>query len=97
MTEYQKMHNGMIYDTQAPELGQVQKHSHRLCEQYNRLGVDDEQQKKEILAQLFPEDDFGDYRAMEAPIFIDNCRVIWILPTDKLYQIMEIILIYTRK
>lgn len=78
MTEYQKMHNGMIYDTQDPELGQVQKHSHRLCEQYNRLGVDDEQQKKEILAQLFPEDDFGDYRAMETPIFIDNCREIHI-------------------
>ena len=33
MTEYQKMHNGMIYDTQDAELVQVQKHSHRLCEQ----------------------------------------------------------------
>ena len=44
MTEYQKMQNGMIYDTQDKEPGQVQKHSHRLCEQYNRLGVDDEGQ-----------------------------------------------------
>ena len=41
MTEYQKMQSGMIYDTQDKELGQVQKHSHRLCEQYNRLSVDD--------------------------------------------------------
>ena len=76
MTEYQKMHNGMIYDTQDAELGQVQKHSHRLCEQYNRLGVDDETRKKELLAQLFPNDDFGDFRVMEAPVFIDNCREI---------------------
>ena len=37
MTEYEKMHNGMIYPTD--ELGRVQKHSHRLCEEYNRLGV----------------------------------------------------------
>lgn len=78
MTEYQKMHNGMIYDTQDAELGRVQKHSHRLCEQYNRLGVDDDEQKKELLLQLFPNDDFGAYRAMEAPIFIDNCQEITI-------------------
>lgn len=78
MTEYEKMHNGMIYDCLDAELGQVQKHSHRLCEQYNKLGVDDEQQKKELLAQLFEQDDFGDFRVMEAPIFIDNCREITI-------------------
>lgn len=78
MTEYQKMQNGMIYDTQDKELGEVQAHSHRLCEQYNRLGVDDEQQKKLLLAQLFPKDDFGAFRVMEAPIFIDNCREITI-------------------
>lgn len=78
MTEYQKMQNGMIYDTQDPELGAIQKHSHRLCEQYNRLGVDDEQQKKDLLCQLFSGDDFGDFRVMESPIFIDNCREITI-------------------
>ena len=30
MTEYEKMHNGMIYDCLTEELGEVQKHSHRL-------------------------------------------------------------------
>ena len=38
MTEYEKMHNGMIYDCPDAEPGQVQKHSHRLCEQYHRAG-----------------------------------------------------------
>lgn len=76
MTEYEKMHNGMIYDCLTEELGRVQKQSHRLCEAYNRLGVDDDAEKKEILRQLFPEDDFGSYRSMETPIFIDNCREI---------------------
>lgn len=84
MTEYEKMHNGMIYDCPDAELGQVQKHSHRLCEQYNKLGVDDEQQKKELLAQLFEQDDFGDFRVMEAPIFIDNCRKI--TEQDSMYR-----------
>ena len=41
MTEYEKMHNGMIYDCLTEELGEAQKYSHRLCEQYNKLGVDD--------------------------------------------------------
>ena len=45
MTEYEKMHEGMIYDCLDPELGRVQKHSHRLCEQYNKLGVDDGEEK----------------------------------------------------
>lgn len=78
MTEYEKMHNGMIYDCLAKELGEVQKCSHRLCEQYNKLGIDDENKKEKILHQIFPDDDFGDYRAMETPIFIDNSKEITI-------------------
>ena len=78
MTEYEKMHNGMIYDCLTEELGEVQKYSHRLCEQYNRLGVDDDEEKQKILHQLFPDDDFGGYRIMENPIFIDNCKEITI-------------------
>ncbi|MBQ8781123.1 MAG: sugar O-acetyltransferase [Oscillospiraceae bacterium] len=76
MTEYEKMHNGMIYDCFAEELGEVQKHSHRLCERYNKLGVDDGEEKQSLLRELFPNDDFGGYRVMETPIFIDNCREI---------------------
>ena len=78
MTEYEKMHNGMIYDCLTEELGKVQKYSHRLCEQYNKLGVDDIEEKKNILQQLFPNDDFGGYRSMETPIFIDNYKEITI-------------------
>lgn len=76
MTEYEKMHNGMIYDCFTEELGEVQKYSHRLCEQYNKLGVDDDDEKQKILHQIFPNDDFGGYRLMETPIFIDNCKEI---------------------
>lgn len=78
MTEYEKMHNGMIYDCLAEELGNVQKESHRLCELYNKLGVDDEKEKQIILRKLFPNDDFGGFRVMETPIFIDNCKEITI-------------------
>ena len=78
MTEYEKMHNGMIYDCLSEELGKVQKYSHRLCERYNKLGVDEEEEKAKILRQLFPNDDFGAYRSMEVPIFIDNCKEITI-------------------
>ena len=76
MTEYEKMHNGMIYDCLTEELGNEQKDSHRLCEQYNKLGVDDKEEKQKLLRKLFPNDDFGIYRAMEAPIFIDNYKEI---------------------
>ena len=78
MTEYEKMHLGMIYDCMDPELGAVQKKSHQLCDEYNALGVDDEDKKAAILKELFPADDFGSYRVMEKPIFIDNAKEITI-------------------
>ena len=78
MTEYEKMHNGMIYDCLTEELGNVQKNSHRFCDEYNLLGVDDDVKKQEILKELFPNDDFGMFRAMEKPIFIDNMKEITI-------------------
>lgn len=78
MTEYEKMHNGMIYDCLTDELGNVQKYSHRLCEQYNKLGVDDGEEKQKLLHELFPNDDFGIFRSMETPIFIDNYKEITI-------------------
>lgn len=76
MTEYQKMQNGMLYDCLDEEIGREQKRSHRLCDEYNTLGVDDEARKNEILKELFLTDDFGAYRVMEKPIFIDNGREI---------------------
>ena len=78
MTEYEKMHNGMIYDCLTEELGAIQKQSHRLCDKYNALGVDDDDEKQAILKELFSNDDFGLFRAMEKPIFIDNMKEITI-------------------
>ena len=78
MTEYEKMHSGMIYDCLDEELGAVQKQSHRLCDEYNALGTGDDAKKQAVLRELFPHDDFGLYRTMERPIFIDNMREITI-------------------
>lgn len=78
MTEYEKMHSGMIYDCLDEELGAVQKQSHRLCDEYNALGTGDDEKKQAVLRELFPHDDFGLYRTMERPIFIDNMREITI-------------------
>ena len=76
MTEYEKMHNGMIYDCFDIEVASAEKESRRLCEQYNRTGVDDEEERNRLLRKLFPNDDFGDYRTMDVPILIDNYRDI---------------------
>ncbi len=78
MTEYEKMHNGMVYDSLSEEIGRMERQGHRLCEQYNKLGTDDGEKKQRILRQIFANDDFGDYRTMVAPIWIDNCREITI-------------------
>lgn len=72
MTESEKRRNCLLYDAFDPELSEEQRFTHRLCEEYNHLGVDGAKRKEEILRELFPEDDFGRYRVMEAPIFIDN-------------------------
>lgn len=78
MTEYERMHNGMIYNCFDEELGAEQRRSHMLCDEYNALGFDENERKQEILKKLFGTDDFGDYRIMEKPIFIDNAREITI-------------------
>lgn len=75
MNEYEKMRSGMIYDALTDEIGNVARESHRLCEIYNKLGTDNEKEKTEILKKLFPDDDFGKYRTMEPPIFIDNKEI----------------------
>lgn len=76
MTEYEKMRKCMIYDSFADEIVAEQIHSHRICERYNKLGVDNYEEKQSVLREMFPDDDFGDYRAMEPPIFLDNYKEI---------------------
>lgn len=76
MTEYERMRAGRIYDCMDAELGAAQRESHRLCEAYNALGADDGEKKQALLQELFPGQDFGLYRTLEAPIFLDNAREI---------------------
>ena len=72
MMEYEKMKKGMIYDALTEKIGTEAKNTHRLCEKYNKLGADDGKRKNKLLKKLFPNDDFGLFRTMETPIFIDN-------------------------
>ncbi len=75
MTEYEKLHSCKIYDTLDSEIAAEQKRSHRLCHEYNLLYPDDPR-GAEILKQIFPDDDFGMFRTMERPMFIDNAKEI---------------------
>ena len=74
MTEFEKRFNGLIYDAFDKEIMEDQKRTRRLIDLYNSLSVDDEEKKQEILHQLFPHDDFGLYRIIESPLFIDNYK-----------------------
>ena len=76
MTEYERMRLGRIYDCMDAELGKAQAESRRLCEAYNALGADDGEQKQALLRQMFPGQDFGRFRTLEAPIYLDNIREI---------------------
>lgn len=76
MTEYEKMQKGIIHDSLSEDIGKAQRKSRLICEEYNRLSAADDQGKQRLLKELFPSDDFGLYRIMEAPIFIDNCNEI---------------------
>ena len=74
MTEYERMHKGLIYDAASPEIEKAEKESHRLCEKYNKTSVLNDKKREKLLKAMFPNDDFGEYRIMVAPIFLDNCK-----------------------
>ena len=74
MTEYERMHKGLIYDSISPEIDRAEKESHRLCEKYNKISVMNDKKRERLLRRMFPDDDFGEYRTMVAPIFLDNYK-----------------------
>ena len=76
MTEYERMHKGLIYDSISPEIEMAEKKSHKLCEKYNKINAMNDKKREKLLRKMFPDDDFGDYRTMVAPIFLDNYRRI---------------------
>lgn len=70
MKEYEKMHNGLVYDCMDEEIRTEAIRSHKLSDEYNDLKTSEER-CNEILKELFVGDDFGSFRVMEKPIFID--------------------------
>ena len=76
MTEFEKMMAGRIYDAFDEEVAASFKESHQLTLDYNNLKTIDKDARQKILHQMFPADDFGDYRTIEAPLFIDNVKTI---------------------
>lgn len=74
MTEYERMHKGLIYDSISPEIEMAEKKSHKLCEKYNKINAMNDKKREKLLRKMFPDDDFGDYRTMVAPIFLDNYK-----------------------
>ena len=73
MTEFKKRKLGLVYDAFDKDILKMQQYTRRLVDEYNSLSVDDEARKNQILKALFKKDDFGEYRQIEKPMFIDNC------------------------
>ena len=46
------------------------------CDLYNRIEIDEEEKKLSILHELFPSDEFVEYRTMESPFYIDNAKEV---------------------
>lgn len=73
LSEFEKRKYGLVYDSFDKEILKLQQYTRKLVDKYNSLSSTDEKGKQKILKALFPKDDFGDYRVIEKPVFIDNC------------------------
>ena len=73
MTEFKKRKLGLVYDAFDQDIMKMQQRTRSLVDTYNSLPSDDDKEKQKVLKSLFPKDDFGEYRQIEKPMFIDNC------------------------
>ena len=73
MTEFKKRKLGLVYDAFDKDILKMQQYTRRLVDIYNSLPSYDDKEKQKVLKSLFPKDDFGEYRQIEKPMFIDNC------------------------
>ncbi len=71
MTEYERMHAGMIYDCLDKELSDMVSTSRQLCLEYNRTNQGEDKKRDEILNKLFCVDGYEGFRVLEVPICID--------------------------
>ena len=73
LSEFEKRKYGLVYDALDKDILKMQQYTRALVDKYNSLSFNDEKGKQKILKSLFPKDDFGEYRIIEKPVFIDNC------------------------
>lgn len=71
MTEFERMHAGMIYDAMDKELSDMVFNSRQLCLEYNRTNQGESKKRDEILNKLFCVDGYEGFRVLEVPICID--------------------------
>ena len=72
LSEFEKRKLGLRYDAFDEQIVRMQKYTRHLVDLYNSLSSNDEDKKNEVLKALFPKDNFGEYRVIERPMFIDN-------------------------
>ncbi len=72
LSEFEKRKLGLRYDAFDEQIVRMQKYTRYLVDLYNSLSSNDEDKKHEVLKALFPKDNFGEYRVIEKPMFIDN-------------------------
>ncbi len=76
MTEYERMHAGMIYDALDEELGSEILRTRQLCLEYNRTNQDEKEKRTNLLRQIFHNEDREGFFIMESPIIIDNGKEV---------------------
>ncbi|WP_018626922.1 sugar O-acetyltransferase [Niabella aurantiaca] len=68
-TEKEKMLAGVLYTPADPELHALRSRAHRLCQEYSRCDVPEQEARSSILKQLIPHQ--GKDLYIEAPFFCD--------------------------
>lgn len=76
MTEYERMHLGMIYNALDEEIGQEVSRTRQLCLEYNRLDLYEEEKRSKLLNEIFQVEQREGYFVIEPPLIVDHGKEV---------------------
>ena len=76
MTEFERMHQGTIYNALDEEIGREVSRTRQLCLEYNRMNLFEEEKRAALLNEIFQIEKPEGYMVIEPPLIVDHGKEV---------------------